>query len=138
MRISDWSSDVCSSDLDQELHTTAAWWQLPQAVLLHAFASKQDALDGFLGAAHALHVVTTVAVMADARDLQKSAGNGDGAWFATQDGHGRGRARDDDGQVIAVGAAEPPCGETVQPAAVVPTSSPFTHVPRRWGRTPPA
>src|SRR3546814_2327653 len=95
MRISDWSSDVCSSDLDQELHTTAAWWQLPQAVLLHAFASKQDALDGFLGAAHALHVVATVAVMADARDLQKSVGNGDGAWFATQDGDGRGRARDD-------------------------------------------
>src|SRR5690606_15228887 len=27
---------------DQELHTTAAWWQLPQAVLLRAFASKQD------------------------------------------------------------------------------------------------
>src|SRR3546814_5318053 len=51
---------------DQELHTTAAWWQLPQAVLLHAFASKQDALDGFLGAAHALHVVATVAAMADA------------------------------------------------------------------------
>src|SRR3546814_7516038 len=101
MRISDWSSDVCSSDLytklkvldrfdgcaagrgdahhgevhvvrrvagykkiryythenigygpvnlpDQELHTTAAWWQLPQTVLLRAFASKQDALDGFL------------------------------------------------------------------------------------------
>src|SRR3546814_2330610 len=34
---------------DQELHTTAAWWQLPQTVLLRAFASKQDALDGFLG-----------------------------------------------------------------------------------------
>ena len=71
---------------DQELHTTAVWWQLPQAVLLTAFASRQDALDGFLGAAYALHVVATVAVMADARDLQKSVGNGDGAWFATADG----------------------------------------------------
>src|SRR3546814_7431645 len=89
-----------------ELQTTAAWWQRPQTALLRAFASKQDALDGFLGAAHALHVVATVAVMADARDLQKSVGNGDGAWFATQDGDGRGRARDDDGQVVAVGAAE--------------------------------
>ena len=46
------------------------WWQLPQALLLRAFASKQDALDGFLGAAYALHIVATVAVMADARDLQ--------------------------------------------------------------------
>lgn len=78
---------------DQELHTTAVWWQLPQGVLLSRFDSKQDALDGFLGAAHALHVVATVAVMADARDLQKSVGNGDGAWFATQDAGGRGQLR---------------------------------------------
>lgn len=85
---------------DQELHTTAVWWQLPQAVLLKAFASRQDALDGFLGAAYALHVVATVAVMADARDLQQSVGNGDGTWFATQDGKGNGRAQDDDGKPV--------------------------------------
>lgn len=89
---------------DQELHTTAVWWQLPQPVLLRAFASRQDALDGFLGAAYALHVVATVAVMADARDLQQSVGNGDGAWFATQDGHGHGRAQDGGGNAIAVNA----------------------------------
>lgn len=85
---------------DQELHTTAVWWQLPQSVLLKAFASRQDALDGFLGAAYALHVVATVAVMADARDLQQSVGNGDGTWFATQDGKGNGRAQDDDGKPV--------------------------------------
>ncbi|QDH68784.1 DEAD/DEAH box helicase [Marilutibacter alkalisoli] len=82
---------------DQELHTTAAWWQLPQAVLLAWFGSKQEALDGFLGAAYALHVVATVAVMADARDLQKSVGNGDGSWFASADAHGRGQLRGLDG-----------------------------------------
>ncbi len=87
---------------DQELHTTAVWWQLPQSVLLKAFPSKQDALDGFLGAAYALHVVATVAVMADARDLQQSVGNGDGAWFATQDGKGNGRAQDSDGKPVAM------------------------------------
>src|SRR3546814_3889672 len=59
--------------------------------------------------------------MADARDLQKSVGNGDGAWFATQDGDGRGRARDDDGQVVAVGAAEPTDGVMVETAQFVPT-----------------
>jgi hypothetical protein len=57
---------------DQELHTTAAWWQLPQAALETRFASRQQALDGFLGAAYALHIVATVAVMAEARDLQKA------------------------------------------------------------------
>ena len=85
---------------DQELHTTAVWWQLPQAVLFKAFPSKQEALDGFLGAAYALHVVATVAVMADARDLQQSVGNGDGAWFATQDGRGNGRMQDDEGKAV--------------------------------------
>jgi len=87
---------------DQELHTTAAWWQLPQATLGKAFASRQDALDGFLGAAYALHVVATVAVMADARDLQKAVGNGDGAWFAVADQGGRGQLRGADGEVSHV------------------------------------
>src|SRR5690606_1031231 len=78
---------------DQELHTTAAWWQLPEGVLESAFASRQDALDGFLGAAHALHVVARVAVMAESRDLARAVGSGDGAWFAQADGRGRGAAR---------------------------------------------
>lgn len=86
---------------DQELHTTAAWWQLPQPQLLAWFASRQDALDGFLGAGYALHVVATLAVMAEARDLQKAVGNGDGAWFATADANGRGRLRGAEGQELA-------------------------------------
>src|SRR6185312_11905379 len=73
---------------DQELHTTAVWWQLPQVVLDAAFEQRQQALDGFLGAAYALHIVATVAVMAEARDLQKAVGSGDGAWFASTDLHG--------------------------------------------------
>ncbi len=85
---------------DQELHTSAAWWQLPQPALEQAFASRQAALDGFLGAAYALHVVATVAVMAEARDLQKAVGSGDGAWFAVADSRGRGQMRVDDGSVF--------------------------------------
>lgn len=91
---------------DQELHTTAVWWQLPQAVLRSAFASRQDALDGFLGAGHALHVVATVAVMADARDLQKSVGNGDGAWFASSDRNGRGQLRGAEGGEVVLGEVQ--------------------------------
>lgn len=81
---------------DQELHTTALWWQVAQSTLLGEFANRQQALDGFLGAAHALHIVATVAVMADARDLQKAVGNGDGAWFAISDDRGRGRVQGTD------------------------------------------
>jgi DEAD/DEAH box helicase domain-containing protein len=85
---------------DQELHTTALWWQLTQAVLDEAFDSRQAALDGFLGAAVALHLVATVAVMADARDLQKAVGSGDGAWFAAGDARGRGSLRAPDGRGV--------------------------------------
>ncbi|MEO6064647.1 MAG: helicase-related protein, partial [Lysobacterales bacterium] len=65
---------------DQELQTTAVWWQLPQTVLDRLFESKQQALDAFLGASHALHVIASLAVMADARDLQRSVGTGDESW----------------------------------------------------------
>jgi DEAD/DEAH box helicase domain-containing protein len=81
---------------DQELHTTALWWQLPQEALDEAFASRQDALDGFLGAATALHTVASVRVMAESRDLMKSVGSGDASAFVERDPHGRARWRADD------------------------------------------
>ncbi len=86
---------------DLELHTTAVWWQLPQRALDQAFEHRQQALDGFLAAAHALHIVATVAVMAEARDLQKAVGSGDGAWFATPDANGRAQLRSQFGGIDA-------------------------------------
>jgi len=83
---------------DQELQTSALWWQLDQTTLEAAFASRQDALDGFLGAAYALHTVAQVGAMADARDLRKAVGSGDAAFFATQDQLGRGQWRGADGK----------------------------------------
>src|SRR6476620_8782589 len=87
---------------DQEMHTTAVWWQLSQETLDATFPSGQDALGGFLGAGYALHVVAKVAVMADAADLQKAVGSGDGAWFATADGRGRGQLRGTDGSAVDI------------------------------------
>ena len=40
---------------DQEMHTTAVWWQVNPTALDAAFDSRQQALDGFLGAGYALH-----------------------------------------------------------------------------------
>ncbi len=85
---------------DQEMHTSSVWWQLPQAVLDGLFDSRQDALDGFLGAAHALHVVARIAAMADGADLQKAVGSGDGAWSAQSDSSGRGQIRAMDGGAV--------------------------------------
>jgi len=83
---------------DQELQTTAVWWQLDQRTLDTAFGQRQDALDGFLGAAYALHTAAAVSVMADGRDLRKAVGSGDAAWFATQDQRGRGQWRNAEGK----------------------------------------
>jgi DEAD/DEAH box helicase domain-containing protein len=91
---------------DQELHTTALWWQLAQDTLDASFTSRQEALDGFLGAAHALHLVATLAVMADARDLQASVGSGDGAWVAHGDARGRGQLRTVSGDVARLSDAQ--------------------------------
>ena len=91
---------------DQELQTSAVWWQLPQGVLETAFESRQDALDGFLGAAHALHVVARVAVMAEGRDLQRAVGSGDGSWSAVTASNGRGQIRSLDGDDCAPAALQ--------------------------------
>lgn len=117
---------------DQELHTTAVWWQLPHATLLRAFASRQDALDGFLGAAYALHVVATVAVMADARDLQKAVGNGDGAWFAVGDQNGRGSIKGIEGQSMPLDE-----GEMVELQQFVPTVYLYDNFPGGVGLSEP-
>jgi len=74
---------------DQELQTTAVWWQLPQSALDALFTSRQQALDAFMGAAHALHTIACLAVMADARDLRRSVGTGDEAWELGEHRHAR-------------------------------------------------
>jgi DEAD/DEAH box helicase domain-containing protein len=90
---------------DQELHTTSVWWQLPQWVLDQQFSSRQSALDGFLSAGYALHLVAQVAVMAEGRDLQKSVGSGDGAWFAPPDEAGSGQSCNEAGQAVDLSRA---------------------------------
>jgi DEAD/DEAH box helicase domain-containing protein len=45
--------------------------------------------------------------MAEARDLQKSVGSGDGAWFVSADTRGRGQVRGADGQPTALPADKP-------------------------------
>jgi DEAD/DEAH box helicase domain-containing protein len=56
---------------DQELQTTATWWQLPPSILEPAFVTREQALAAFHGAGHALHCVAQLAVMAEGCDLQR-------------------------------------------------------------------
>ncbi|MFO1320140.1 MAG: DEAD/DEAH box helicase [Burkholderiales bacterium] len=78
---------------DQEMHTTAVWWELTPESLEHAFDTRYEALDGFLGAAYALHHMAALVSLAELRDLGRSVGDGEGGWSAVRDVHGESSAR---------------------------------------------
>ena len=82
---------------DQEMHTTAVWWQMAPEALEQRFTSRHEALDGFLGAAYAMHHVAALVVMSEPRDLGRAVGDGDARWFATLGPNGRGQLRTLDG-----------------------------------------
>jgi DEAD/DEAH box helicase domain-containing protein len=85
---------------DQEMHTTAVWWQVNPAALEAAFSSRQAALDGFLGAGYALHIVAAMRMLSEPRDIGRAVGDGNAKWFATVDVGGRGRLLDTTGDAL--------------------------------------
>ena len=86
---------------DQEMHSTAVWWEIRPGVLEQSLPSRQMALDGFLGAAYAMHHVAALQTMSEKSDLGRAVGDGDGQWFATVAGDGRGQMRNAEGDAIA-------------------------------------
>jgi DEAD/DEAH box helicase domain-containing protein len=78
---------------DQEMHTTAVWWQLSASTLQQAFAHPWRALDGFLGAAYAMHYVAAFLTMSEPHDLGRAVGSSDATWFATVGVRGRGQPK---------------------------------------------
>lgn len=60
---------------DQEMHTTACWFTLPDSMLAELGVDRATALDGLSGYAHALHVTATVKLMCAGRDLGRSVGD---------------------------------------------------------------
>lgn len=82
---------------DQEMHTTAVWWEVAPEVLAQGFPNRQQALDGFLGAAYAMHHVAALLAMSEPQDIGRAVGDGDARWFATVGADGRGQMRSADG-----------------------------------------
>ena len=85
---------------DQEMHTTAVWWQVNPAALDATFESRQQALDGFLGAGYALHIVAAMRMLSEPRDIGRAVGDGNAEWFATVGANGRGQMRNSDGEAV--------------------------------------
>jgi len=88
---------------DQEMHTTAVWWEAQPQALERAFASRHEALDGFLGAAYALHHIAALLSLAETRDIGRAVGDGNGEWSAVTGLDGRASARAPDGRTIDIG-----------------------------------
>jgi len=78
---------------DQEMHTTAVWWQVNPSALEAAFDSRQASLDGFLGAGYALHIIAAMRLLSEPGDLGRAVGDGNARWFATVGSNGRGQLR---------------------------------------------
>lgn len=98
---------------DHEMHTTAVWWQIDPRVLHESFASRWQALDGFLGAAYAMHHVAALLTMSEPHDLGRAVGNGDATWHATVGPHGRGQIRSPEGEALDVDALQEQFSPTV-------------------------
>lgn len=87
---------------DQELQTTSVWWRLSPQAIDRAFNTRFEALDGFLGAAYALHTVATLLSMCESRDLGKAVGSGDNDWSAQVSSKGRGELRGPGGEALDI------------------------------------
>ncbi len=85
---------------DQEMHTTAVWWQVNPDALDAAFQSRQQALDGFLGAGYALHIVAAMRMLSEPQDIGRAVGDGNAEWFATVGANGRGQMRNSEGEAL--------------------------------------
>jgi DEAD/DEAH box helicase domain-containing protein len=85
---------------DQEMHTTAIWWQVDPTQLESRFASRQQALDGFLGASYAMHHVAAMQMLSEVADIGRAVGDGNARWFATVGSNGRGTLRDEEGKAL--------------------------------------
>jgi DEAD/DEAH box helicase domain-containing protein len=65
---------------DLELHTVAAWWRMP-AALLERLSDPERRAQAVLSAGHAVHFVAAMTCMCDAGDLGHAVGAGhEGAW----------------------------------------------------------
>ena len=90
---------------DQEMHTTAVWWNLRPEILEQQFDSRWQALDGFLGAAYAMHFVAAMLSMSEHADLGRAVGASDATWFTTVGISGRGETRTSGGEEVDLEAS---------------------------------
>jgi DEAD/DEAH box helicase domain-containing protein len=97
------------------MHTTAVWWEAAPQALERAFPTRQAALDGFLGAANAVHRIAALLSLAEPPDIGRAVGDGgpEGAWCAAAGSDGRAEAHALDGAPVDVTAGGQPFRPTL-------------------------
>jgi DEAD/DEAH box helicase domain-containing protein len=113
---------------DQEMHTTAVWWQVNPDVLDNTFAAREQALDGFLGAAYAMHFVATLLTMSDLRDVRRAVGSADASWCTSVGPDGRAAVTSSSGEAFDI---------TASTRAFIPTVFLYDNYPGGIGLTAP-
>jgi DEAD/DEAH box helicase domain-containing protein len=100
---------------DHEMHTTAVWWEAAPRALARTFATRHDALGGFLGAASAVHRIAALLSLAEPHDIGRAVGDGgpEGAWSVAGGADGRAEARGLDGAPVDVDAGGRPFRPTL-------------------------
>jgi DEAD/DEAH box helicase domain-containing protein len=100
---------------DHEMHTTAVWWEVAPQALARAFATRHDALGGFLGAASAVHRIGVLLSLAEPHDIGRAVGDGgpESEWSVAAGAEGRAEARGLDGAPVDVGSAVKPFRPTL-------------------------
>jgi DEAD/DEAH box helicase domain-containing protein len=63
---------------EMQMHTTAVWLTVPEAIVLQLQAPRPDVMDALRGLLSAMHTVGAVGLMVDPRDLGQCVGGRDG------------------------------------------------------------
>lgn len=75
---------------EQEMHTTAYWFTIPQEALDKLDYSPAEIIDGLLGLSYQLQNMATVLLMCDINDIERCIGDKSSRWFARNSPDGRG------------------------------------------------
>lgn len=75
---------------DQEMHTTAYWFTIPEQILEQLSYQRADIIDGILGMSYVLHYVASLSLMCEISDIDRAIGDKSAEWYVRSSGFERG------------------------------------------------
>lgn len=75
---------------DDEMHTTAYWFTIPEALLNNLTYQRADIIDGILGMSYVLHHVASLSLMCEITDIDRAIGDKSAEWYVRSTGFERG------------------------------------------------